>query len=296
VKIIKCEQGDDQWLEMKFTHLGGSYAPILMGESIFSTPFQLWQKMLLKIKTPDNGAFARGRALEPIARELYQQDLAQYCGINEDLITPVVQSNEYPWMIASLDGCTPDLKRACEIKCVNREDHELSYKGQIPKHYFGQLQHIIHILDLKKIDYISYHPDAARAYVRLEIDRDNDYISRYLETAQKFYEDLCTFTEPKKTQKDYEDFTQNLDYRAAEAAYIDLCSKLDVIAWQKTVIKNKMIEMSGGKNINGAYTRMTNYFSKGHIEYNKIPVLQEIDLEVYRGKPIFGTRITKVVS
>lgn len=295
-RILDIQQQTPEWLEMKFTHLGGSYAPIINGESIYCTPLQLWQKMLFKIETPDNPAFARGRELEPIARELYKKDLSEQAGMSIELITPVVQSEEYPYLIASLDACTPDLKRVCEIKCVNREDHELSYKGQVPKHYYGQLQHLCYILDLKKIDYVSYHPSCAREYVRLEIDRDDEYICAYLKNVHKFYDNLCTFTEPEKIAKDYEDFTQNLDYRAAEAAYIDLDKKIKLMEGQRNAIKEKMLEMSGGKNVNGAYTRLTNYFSKGRILYDKIPELENIDLDEYRGKPTSSCRITKIGS
>ena len=43
MKLVSVEQGSKEWLALRNNKIGASDAPIIMGESSWTTPFQLWQ-------------------------------------------------------------------------------------------------------------------------------------------------------------------------------------------------------------------------------------------------------------
>jgi hypothetical protein len=232
----------------------------------------------------EHGGMNRGKELEKEALRLVN--------FNGPKFSPaVVESEEYPFMIASLDGLSFDGKIACEIKCLNLNDHDNEY---VPAHYMPQLQHQMYCCDLQQIIYVGYHPNSQKPLYTIEVKRDEEFLADYLPRAKVFWDCIQTFTAPELTEKDYRNFSEIPDYREAEAAYIYICNKLEKLEEKKEQVRTKMIEMSQGNNVNGAYTKLTNYVRKGPIAYEKIAVLKEIDLEQYRKPMVKSVKITKV--
>ena len=290
-KLINLEQNTPEWLEYRKTKLGASDAGTILGINKYSTPRQLWlQKLGLAKEQETTQAMERGKRLETEA--LFKYVVEKGC-----LFSPmVIESNQYPFMMASLDGITIAMDKACEIKCLNMQDHVGVYDGKkiSPSHY-AQIQHQMIVGCLDEIDYVGYHPDSnVKPLYIITIKRDEEFIKMYLEKAKEFWDYVTTFTEPPKTERDYLDYTNNLDFRAAEAAYVDIDDKIEKLEEQKKALRNKMIELSSGNNVMGAYTKMTSYVSRGTIQYSKIPALKEIDLEIYRAPAICSTRIIRI--
>jgi len=287
-KVIQLKQGSDQWHELRSNHIGASCAGIIMDCDPYRTRNQLWLEMIgIGEKQIENGAMRRGKELESVALDLYNQER----GLS--LRPMVIQSDIEPFMIASLDGITENLNSACEIKCLSLENHN---KEKILPHHFAQMQHQLFVLGLNELDYVSYHPDATEVkplYI-LKVKRDEEFLMDYIPKAKAFWNCVQTFTAPDLCAKDYRDFSSNPDYRAAEAAYVDICDKLDKLEEQKEQVRIKLLDMSEGNNIQGAYTKMTQYVKKANIPYAKLEEVKQLDLEKYRPAPVSSTRITKV--
>lgn len=153
MKILKLDQGSQDWLRWRETGLGSSDAPIILGVSPWATPKELFERKL-KIRIPQrtNSAMQRGKDLEPEIRKIYE-DLFGYkvepiCGIHDTI----------PWLKVSLDGWNEERKIAIEIKAPNKDDHLCSLGGKVPEKYLPQCDHQLLVSNGNCLHYISYNP------------------------------------------------------------------------------------------------------------------------------------------
>ena len=168
--IVNMTQGTPEWLDWRRQGIGASEAPAIMGENPWKTPKNLLKEKIEGSKSRPNAAMLRGIALEPEARESYENVV----GVK---VPPVcIQSNEYEWLRASLDGLSEDGHLVVEIKCGESVYKKSASTGKVPRYYFGQLQHILAITHLPCIDFWCYLPD--RPEVHLCIQRDDVYIQK----------------------------------------------------------------------------------------------------------------------
>lgn len=291
-KILPIEQGSKEWLAMKFTHIGGSYAPIIMGDSPYMTLHELWVKMIFHKETYETPAMARGKRLEDEARKIYERKH------NVKLITPVIESNGNSLIIASLDGCTEDLSLCIEIKCLGREKHELALKGEVPKEYEAQLQHIMGVMFLPEITYVSYNPDYSDNedlnYKEIIVERNSLYLLEYFPKVYRFLNNLSSFEEPEKTERDFLDLSKFSTWNTLEEQYKYVLEQMTFLDFEKTRIREEMIKEAEDKNVRGVLFKLTKYVSKGRVNYNNIPELKDVDLELHRGPSIISYKITEL--
>ena len=286
-KIISLEQGSSAWLDYRKGKLGASEAAAVLGIDRHCTPYQLWLKKLgLSKEQEENPGMLRGKKLEPDA-------LAKYIVEKGCIFNPIVlESTIDDFMIASLDGMPSSGNTGCEIKCLKLADHD---KQEVSPAHYAQIQHQMFVGGFDEIDYVGYHPDSnVKQFYIIPVKRDDAFIKDYLVKAKGFWNYVTTFTEPPKCDRDYIDLSINLDYRACEAAYVDVVDRLEKLKEQQEQLRVKLLDMANGNNVQGAYTKLTNYVSKGRVQYDKIECLHEIDLEQYRGSPIQSTRITRI--
>lgn len=178
--FVDLEQGTEEWLEWRRHGIGASEAPTLLGENSWKTPDQLFEERCGSHKArPTTKSMALGSALEPEARRAFEIEVGE-------AMSPVcVQSVEFDWMRASLDGMGWDGLRVVEIKCGSRVYQEAACLRRVPGHYVGQLQHILAVTGLPEIDFWSYWPD--QRPVHLRVPRDDAYIKRLIAAERAFW-------------------------------------------------------------------------------------------------------------
>lgn len=177
--VIELEQNTKEWLKFRRDKIGASDAAAIMGSSSWSTPWKLWLDKIMEKDIPMNPAMKRGHDLEPIARSAFEQ----MSGTNVMPVT--VQSKEYPWMIASLDGMDFEGSLAVEIKCPGEQDHMIaSIEERCPDKYYPQLQHQMYVTGLKEIIYFSF--DGATG-VMFGVKADDEYQAKLIRAELAFY-------------------------------------------------------------------------------------------------------------
>ena len=180
-EVVELEQDTEQWLEWRHTGIGGSDASTIMGENRFKSPVQLLYEKKNRIDEPSNEAMAEGKRLEPHARTDYVKKT------NKDVHPICIQSVEYPWLLASLDGLSADRKKLVEIKCGKSSYRRATYE-EVPEYYKGQLQHQLMITGLQSLDYWCYRPSSPG--ILLSVERDERYIELLFEEEKTFYEQM----------------------------------------------------------------------------------------------------------
>lgn len=290
---MPVEQGSKEWLDMKFTHFGGSYAPIIMNASPYSTPHQLWQKMLFKIATESTPVMERGKILEPIARGQYEYIHAV------KLTTPVVQSDVNSWAIASLDGCQYDADKGfdhvIEIKCYGAVDHdEIASKKIIPEKAVWQLVHVCWVLDIPEMTFINFNPDAKQEFIEVPFYRNQTLEQKYLPKLAEFMDFVRDFKEPPRTNKDYYDAKNNPNWLQLESNYLNLNKTIKTLEEMRDRLRDRMIDEANGMSVLGEKVRLTRITNRGRIRYESIPELQGMDLDQYRGISYITHKITEL--
>jgi len=185
---VNLIQGSPEWLEFRMTKISASQIPIIMRESKWRTPLELWkEKMGLTPPQEQTESMARGLALEPYIRELAETKL----GVK---LVPKVMIADHPYdfIIASLDGISYDSSVLVELKTASKKDHLCAKKGTPPQHYYGQTQCQMFVTQTAMLQYGSFYIDAKgkEDFHMIEVKRDEVYIKAMIEAARKFYNSM----------------------------------------------------------------------------------------------------------
>ncbi len=279
MKLVDVKQGTPEWMALRNNKIGASDAPIIMGMSPWTTPFQLWQIKMGLIQIPDNAAMKRGRDLEEQARQKFI-DVTGY-----EVFPAVALHDSLDFMMASYDGLSKCKKIILEIKCPGKEDHEMAMDGVIPPKYTYQLQQQMEVDEI--IDsafYLSYKSE--ESYKILQIEKDESLINNLIPKEKAFFECMQNLEAPELIDRDYikredEEWTQ------LAKEWIELSKVED----RKEQVRKRLLEISGKMNSMGAGIKLSKIPRKGSVDYKSIPELNGLDLEKYRKPSIETFRI-----
>lgn len=280
------EQNTKEWEDLRKTKIGASDAPIIMGDSPWKTPNQLWkEKSGLVENTYKSAAMQKGHDSEQHGRDIFKKET----GV--EVFDKVLIHTDCEWMMASLDGISEDCKTCVEIKTCGKEDFEKALKNEVPKKYVAQLQHQLCVTGLDKMYYLALSYSDITEYVLFEVQRDQKYIEKMLLKEAQFFSCMQNFSEPALTDRDY--------VVRDDSQFINICSLLSNLKKEMDLIKEKekeyreiLISMSEGKNCICNDVKIQQVISSGRIDYSSIPEIQDIDLERYRKSPSKSWRIT----
>ena len=179
--IVGLTQDSEKWLQWRQNGIGASDAATIMGENKYSTYANLLvEKITSKVRKKPNEAMVRGKRFEPRARDSY----IKRTGIS---VSPhCIQSLEFEWMRASLDGFSENLDSAVEIKCGKSTYAVVKKHRDVPRNYFGQLQHILAITGFDKMDLWCYSPP--NSPIRLSVNRNERYIETLIKREKEFWQ------------------------------------------------------------------------------------------------------------
>jgi len=172
--------------------IGGSDIPVIFGISKYQTPDGLMAEKRGIFENDDNivdsiGDAARGDAMEPYIRKLYQHDkniLVQQCG--------TLWSREYRLLFAHLDGIVPpydDLTGpgVLEIKCPRPIRYRAIMIDGAPEEWNLQVQHYLIVTGYKWADLIMFNCDDWN-YEIFHIKPDYDLQGDIINEARTFWD------------------------------------------------------------------------------------------------------------
>lgn len=184
MKIVTVKQNSREWREWRGTGLGASDAPSFMGESPWTSVFELWLQKTGLMERPEPNpqqlaAMRRGTELEPVVRDLFEKKIGKK-------FPPLSAYHDtYEFLRASFDGHNKEMNAILEIKCPNKLDHAKAVKGELPKKYVAQVQQQLLISNAEICYYVSWDGKSDIAVV--EVKPDAEYQARLVETAVDFW-------------------------------------------------------------------------------------------------------------
>lgn len=277
--MSELEQGSTEWLAMRQRYIGASDSPILMGVNKFKlpdgrykTPYLLWKEKLgLEKFNFSTSATNYGKMMEDPAREEY----IRLTGIN--MRPAVVFHPEIKYLMSSLDGISDDGDLALEIKNCCQEDHDVARRGEVPLHYYPQVQHQLVCTGHDIMHYFSMHKGEG---ILVIVQRDDDYIKKMLKKQAEFWDCVQNLKEPELTDLDFKEMS--LDWEEKAHMLWELQESVRINEKLISELKEELICLSAGVNSRSGLYRMICSTRKGSIDYSSIPELKNINIENYR--------------
>lgn len=273
-KEIKLEQGTQEWLSWRKTVITATDCPAILGSSPWSTAYKCWQRKLGLIEEQkSNEAMERGKRLEPEARA---QFIEQF-GIN---ITPmVVESTEFDFLGASLDGISDCNKYIVEIKCGGSNLHSMATHGIIPDYYLHQMQHQLLVTGAEKCFYYSFD---GKSGVCIEVLPDPEFINKFMPKARAFWRGIAFFEAPPLQKGDLKDMHDNLHWSEYAKMYQETDASIKSLEDKKDYLRKKLIELCADQSCTGNGVKVIKTIVRGRVDYDEIPEIKGKNLDRYR--------------
>lgn len=187
--ILDLEQKSPEWLQYRLAKLTGTDMGCVLGVNPFKSIRDVYdEKMGIAKPVVINAAMQRGMDYEDEALGLFNKRYGL------ELKSMVIQSEAYPWAMASLDGADSD--SFVEIKTPKRSNFERLSKG-IPAYYYVQMQMAFLCSD-GRFDtgvFLVYRPED-KTLVEIPVYPDEGIIKEMIVKGEAFMQDLMTFNRP----------------------------------------------------------------------------------------------------
>ena len=176
----------EEWLKWRTLGIGGSDVSVIVGLNKFRSVYQLWLEKTGQVvpAEEENDYTHFGTLLEPIVRA----EFTRRTGIKVRAKKALLQSEEFPYMIADLDGVIYENGEMCifEAKTASAYKKETWEEG-VPVEYELQVQHYMAITGAKKT-YIAALV-GGNQFFYYEVYRDEELINIIIRAEKKFWEE-----------------------------------------------------------------------------------------------------------
>lgn len=258
----------EDWLEWRKKGIGGSDASVVCGISRYKSPVELWLDKTGQLPYQEAGEAAYwGTQLEALVRA----EFTKRTGIEIEHKGVLLQSEEYPFMLANLDGtcehpdygtCIFEAKTASAYKAGEWDD-------VIPGEYQLQIQHYMAVTGYKAA-YIAVLIGGNTFRWKL-VERDEELISMLVELEANFWDHVQRNTPPamdgsatsaKFLSERFPDSVPKSQITLPDTAadliqqYDAACEQLEAITEQKQEAENKLKELLGENEVGAAGDRI----------------------------------------
>jgi putative phage-type endonuclease len=137
-----------EWLDLRKKGIGGSDASVICGVNRWKSPVELWMEKTNKLPYQEAGEAAYwGTQLESLVRN----EFSKRTGIEVIQVNQLLQSEDYPFMLANLDGiCEHPNFGQCVFEAKTSSAYrESEWKESIPDEYVLQVQHYLSVTGYK---------------------------------------------------------------------------------------------------------------------------------------------------
>ena len=263
----------EDWLEYRKQGIGGSDASVVCGISRYKSPVELWMEKTDQIPLQEAGEAAYwGTQLEALVRT----EFTKRTGVEVKIVSQLLQSVEYPFMLANLDGicevldigpCIFEAKTASAYKAGEWED-------AIPDEYVLQLQHYMAVTGYQGA-YIAVLI-GGNTFRWKFVERDEELISMLIELESAFWNHVQDGTPPPLDGSEAsakflsERFPNSVPKSQIElpntavnllAQYDEAIEQLEVITERKQKAENLLKEMLGENEVGTSGDRIITWKS-----------------------------------
>lgn len=283
--IFKLQQGTPEWHEHRAQYRNASETAAVMGVSPWQTPYDLWLVKTGRKVTLETAAMRHGTEMEPLARAAFEEATGM-------ILQPlVVVDGLYS---ASLDGITLKGDTLVEIKCPYKgqasELWQTIETGSVPEHYRLQVQHQLMVSKAKQAFLWVFD---GKQGIKVVIEPDKVEHEQIRSAWDQFQPYVDNDTPPPLTDQDTVT-RSDPEWQQAAQDYLGWKSVVDEAQAKADAAKTKLVEMTSHCRESGCGVSVTRYWKQGSVDYKRIPELQDVNLDAYRGELREEVRITVI--
>lgn len=191
---ISADNDRDAWLRWRKGGIGGSDAAALLGhgarrkDGVQITPLHVYaDKVREAIDDDDSLVLMRGRALEPLAADRYEQETDRRLRRQ-----PAKIHRDYDCVRCSIDrqiiadDSTGGKTGLLEIKTANQQVFRMIRLNGLPMTYWIQIQHNLEVWNYDRGAVAVLQPDSWQ-FVHFDIERDPEFCRRMVELEVAFW-------------------------------------------------------------------------------------------------------------
>ena len=252
----------EEWLEYRKLGIGGSDASVVCGINRYKSPVELWMEKTNQLPYQEAGEAAYwGTQLEALVRE----EFSKRTGMEVNHTNQILQSEEYPFMLANLDGiCQHPDYGTCVFEAKTASAYKISEweNNSVPYSYVVQVQHYMAVTGYQGA-YIAVLIGGNQFRWRF-IERDEELISLLVKLEAAFWNHVKSITPPpldgseasvKFLAERFPNSVPNSQIVLPDVAsdlidqYDLACQQLETVKEQKQQAENLLKEMIGEHEI-----------------------------------------------
>lgn len=177
----KAPKNYDEWLldRQQNPSIGASQSAAVLGLHPWMTAVELWDELVNGFQPKeDNLAMYLGREMESILRDLFYRET----GMKVKQDNKIRIDEEYDFLTTNLDGMVVGEKIPVEFKTTAKK-----WDGEIPDHYFVQLQHQMMITNSPSIYFASLSMGYDKQMIIEKYNRDDEFINKLRKSLVDFW-------------------------------------------------------------------------------------------------------------
>lgn len=236
----------EQWLIERRKGICGSDASIILGINSYTSVLKLWEDKTnrIPVEEKENDYTYFGHVMEPVIKK----EFMKRTGLKVRVKNYILQSEEYPWMLADVDGIVKEKDGTFalfEAKTAS-EYKKGTWEEKVPDEYYAQVQHYLCVTGFDKAYVCAIV--GGNSYFCHEVMRDDHYIQMLIEKEQEFWQCVLTDTEPlpdgSKATSDY----LNQKYSLGQKKAVELPDSVVALAESYLELDQSVKELSAKKD------------------------------------------------
>jgi predicted transposase YdaD len=126
----------------------------------------------------------------------------------------------------------------------------------------------------------------------MEIKRDDAFLNEIMPKIHEFYKCLLEFTPPDASEKDFV-LQESKEWRLYSEILKESRRERKKYEEREKSAQEELIKLSGGQSSQGSGIRLTKCIKRGCVDYGRIEILEDVNLDDYRKKNIEYWRISE---
>lgn len=254
MKIFARTKGmsTEEWLRHRRYGICGSDAPIILGLSKYRSILHLWKDKTgqIPIEETESEYAYFGHVMEPVIK----REFMKRTGLKVRLRNQILQSEEYPFMLADVDGVVKESDGSYalfEAKTASEYKRKVWEDG-VPEEYIAQVQHYLCVTGYQKA-YVCAVVGGNTFFCHVVL-RDDAYIKNLVEKERNFWNCVKECVPPvldgSQATADYLNESYPVsnksemelppDAEALVASFISIEEKMKVLTEEKNTVTNQL--------------------------------------------------------
>lgn len=300
MKYIDVEIGSPEWHAIRSQRTAASESAAILGICPFRSILDVYDQKVNGKTFFVNNAMKRGLEREEEARKYVES-------VFEIPFEPkMVESDQYPWKVATLDCFSPFDKTIVEIKWANRKVHDLAKQGKVVDYYYAQCQSQMICAEVEDMWFLSCFQKEGQdpEFILVKVEKDEVAVHKILSEEKAFYDNhLVPKIPPALPIDKHEMIEDDLIFDMLCEEDLDLLKqtsylkeKIERIETRRKEIKEDIKELGGGKSLKSLQYKFTEVINKGRIDYEAIiQDIGDIDVDKYRKPSTTYYKISKAL-